>query len=67
MQRNGEWVWHDKSLQIRYELEKTLRDHGCHRWKNNRNIMEAILCKLRTGAPWQDIPREPVFNHYSSM
>lgn len=40
------------------ELEKTLRDYGCHRWKNDRNIMEAILWKLRTGAPWRDIPKE---------
>ena len=31
------------------ELEKTLRNYGCHRWKNDRNIMEAILWKLRTG------------------
>lgn len=36
------------------ELEAT----GCHRWKNDRNIMEAILWKLRTGAPWRDIPKE---------
>lgn len=40
------------------ELEKTLRSYGCHRWKNDRNIMEAILWKLRTGAPWRDIPKE---------
>lgn len=40
------------------ELEKTLREYGCHRWKNDRNIMEAILWKLRTGAPWRDIPQE---------
>lgn len=40
------------------ELEKTLRKYGCHRWKNDRNIMEAILWKLRTGAPWRDVPQE---------
>lgn len=40
------------------ELEETLRKYGCHRWKNDRNIMEAILWKLRTGAPWRDVPRE---------
>jgi len=40
------------------ELEATLRKYGCHRWKNDRNIMEAILWKLRTGAPWRDVPKE---------
>ena len=40
------------------ELESTLRKYGCHRWKNDRNIMEAILWKLRTGAPWRDVPKE---------
>jgi len=44
--------------EIWVELEKTLRKFGCHRWKNDRNIMEAILWKLRTGAPWRDIPPE---------
>lgn len=43
-------IWHD--------LNQTLRLKGCHRWKNDRNIMEAILWKLRTGAPWRDIPGE---------
>jgi transposase len=40
------------------ELEATLRKYGCHRRKNDRNIMEAILWKLRTGAPWRDVPQE---------
>lgn len=40
------------------ELEATLYSKGCHRWKNDRNIMEAILWKLRTGAPWRDVPLE---------
>ena len=44
--------------QIWEQLESTLRLKGCHRWKNDRNIMEAILWKLRTGAPWRDIPAE---------
>lgn len=40
------------------QLEKTMRFHGCHKWKNDRSVMEAILWKLRTGAPWRDIPKE---------
>lgn len=40
------------------QLEKTLRSKGCHRWKNDRNILEAIFWKLRTGAPWRDVPEE---------
>lgn len=40
------------------QLQGTLRANGCHRWKNDREIMEAILWKLRTGAPWRDVPVE---------
>ena len=39
-------------------LQQTMKKHGCHRWKNDRNIIEAILWKLRTGSPWRDIPPE---------
>ncbi|EBL5661090.1 IS5 family transposase [Salmonella enterica subsp. enterica serovar Enteritidis] len=35
-----------------------MKAHGCHQWKNDRTVMEAILWKLRTGAPWRDIPIE---------
>lgn len=38
------------------QIEKTMSWFGCHRWSNDRNVMEAILWKLRTGAPWRDIP-----------
>ena len=38
------------------QLETTMRAKGCPRWANDREIMEAILWKLRTGAPWRDIP-----------
>lgn len=39
-------------------LRKILREHGCHSWKNDRQVMEGILWKLRTGAPWRDVPPE---------
>ena len=31
---------------------------GCYDAKNGREVMEAILWKLRTGSPWRDIPKE---------
>ena len=40
------------------QLQATMKAHGCHQWKNDRTVMEAILWKLRTGAPWRDIPIE---------
>jgi len=40
------------------QLQATLKAKGCHRWPNDRAVMEAILCKLRTGAPRRDVPRE---------
>lgn len=40
------------------QLETVMRSKGCHLWPNNREVMEAILWKLRTGAPWRDVPAE---------
>ncbi|MBL0319530.1 MAG: IS5 family transposase [Alphaproteobacteria bacterium] len=40
------------------QLQRTMKAKGCHRWKNDRAVMEAILWKLRTGAPWRDVPEE---------
>lgn len=40
------------------QLQVTLRKKGCRLWKNSRNVLEAIVWKLRTGAPWRDIPQE---------
>ncbi len=54
------------------KIQDTMRLHGCYCSKNSRNIMEAILWKLRTGAIWRDIPQElcpwqttyNLFNHW---
>ena len=40
------------------QLEEILVSKGCYKSKNNRNIMEAIFWKLRTGAQWRYIPKE---------
>ena len=40
------------------QLQVTMAQHGCYQKEKNREVMEAILWKLRTGAPWRDIPRE---------
>jgi transposase len=40
------------------QLQTVMKTKGCHRWNNDREIMEAILWKLRTGAPWRDVPQE---------
>lgn len=40
------------------QLQVTMQNHGCYKTENNRAVMEAILWKLRTGAPWRDIPKE---------
>lgn len=40
------------------QLKTPLRSKGCHRWVNDREVMEEILWKLRTSAPWRDAPEE---------
>ncbi len=40
------------------QLLATLKLKGCYDTKNSRDVMEAIIWKLRTGAPWRDIPHE---------
>ncbi len=40
------------------QIQFVMKEKSCHRWKNDRNIMEAMIWKLRTGAPWRDIPSE---------
>ena len=34
----------------------TMKSKGCYETKDSRDVMEAIVWKLRTGAPWRDIP-----------
>lgn len=40
------------------QLQVIMKSKGCKFSKNNRNVMEAILWKIRTGATWRDIPQE---------
>ena len=40
------------------QLQVIMRSKGCKKSHNNRNVMEAILWKLRTGSPWRDIPEK---------
>jgi transposase len=40
------------------KLLVTTKQKGCRNTKDNKEVMEAILWKLRTGAPWRDIPEE---------
>jgi hypothetical protein len=49
---------HALSDPIWEQLQVTMKAKGCHRWPNDREVVEAILWKLRTGAPWRDVPRE---------
>ena len=40
------------------QLQVITKSKGCKNSKNNRDVMEAILWKLKTGAPWRDVPKE---------
>lgn len=40
------------------QLQEVMAAKGCYDAKNSREVMEAILWKLRTGAPWRDVPAE---------
>ena len=43
----------------KWELwEKNLHDCGVYKTKNLRLIVEGILWRIRTGAPWRDLPSE---------
>jgi len=41
------------------QLEPIMKSIGCKFSKNNRNAMEAILWKIRTGSTWRDVPGNP--------
>lgn len=47
---------HALSDPIWEQLQVTMKAKDCHRWPNDREVVEAILWKLRTGAPWRDVP-----------
>ena len=36
----------------------TMKSKGCYETKDSRDVMKAIVWKLRTGAPWRDIPEQ---------
>lgn len=40
------------------QLLAVMESKGCYDAKNSREVMEAILWKIRAGAPWRDIPTE---------
>ena len=40
------------------QLQQIMKTKGCKASKNNRNVMEAILWKIRTGATWRDVPED---------
>jgi transposase len=39
-------------------LENKLHEHGVYETANLRMTVEGILWRLRTGAPWRDLPSE---------
>ena len=40
------------------QIQETMQFYGCYRSKNSKNIIEALLWKLRTGTTWRDIPED---------
>jgi hypothetical protein len=40
------------------QLLTVMVEKSCYDAKNGREVMEAIIWKLRTGSPWRDIPKE---------
>ena len=44
--------------EIWFQLLAVMESKGCYDSKNAREVMEAIIWKLRVGGPWRDIPKE---------
>ncbi|MGE0526881.1 MAG: IS5 family transposase [Bdellovibrionales bacterium] len=44
--------------EIWLQLLAVMESKGCYDSKNAREVMEAIIWKLRVGGPWRDIPKE---------
>ena len=40
------------------EWEKKLRENGVYKTQRLRLVVEGILWRVRTGAPWRDLPNE---------
>jgi len=38
--------------------QKKLQGHGVYKTENLRLVVEGILWRVRTGAPWRDMPTE---------
>ena len=43
------------------QILTTMKSKGCYDTKDSRDVLEAIIWKLRTGAFWRDIPEQ--INH----
>lgn len=41
-----------------HQLQCIMTSKGCKKSANNRNVIEAILWKIRTGAQWREVPPE---------
>lgn len=40
------------------QIQQNMQFYSCYRSRNIKNIMEAILWKIRNDAPWRDFPED---------